>query len=355
MPERVVMRVGEAREIALSSEADLVVSRRGVVDLQHMSGGRWRLTGMRRGFVSVRTQRDEMPSAARFFVEVLDKEADAPVGSGGKLVWPAWLCGANSLVCDSDKGVIDGEAPSLAWLDQAREYCRTHACWVKAEMGESAWRRVNAQYRVRAKAFLLDEGDVEKLGINHDWSVETDWKGTLTRQILSRLEALLRKNQRKIVGEPTLRLRAGVPVKAMAGGEIAVQRRPGGAEEWKAFGLDVTLTVEPRGEGNVLLRYELALHHRMDGGDGKVMSRHGLSGEAVIGMGAPTILGNVDYTVTAESREGIPVLSSIPLIGVFFRMSGDESVRNQLYLMAQVVADEGQGLEEGLASMESGK
>lgn len=401
------LTIGGTAAIEAPADADLRVSRRGVVDLRALGKGRWEVTALRSGFVLIDAASGEAVEAmARWRVRVLPPDA-GPKGPGRAKVapfLPLWLCDEEGVTCDEESRALRGVTASHAvFLGAVRACEEAGDCFFAlalSERGRETWRAELARlfpdfafvvteegfvlgeasctvpprlpeallpkdrlvfrclppqpagaYELAIKVVLVEDGVAEALGFRSGAELALiagrDVGGGAAKTAISaQLEALAEERRVDVIGEPLVRLPAGMETEIAVGGEtgypapsrgISYQSgaaaKVGTAVAWKRHGLALKLTPTPLADGRVHLVFEASLRMR-DGGAGAAPSLSLSSVRSAIDLEAeqPRVAAALDLSsATAQERETVG-LARIPILGPLFRLAARSKNRTRVWL-----------------------
>lgn len=280
------MAMGQTEIATFPADAEVRVTRRGIVDVHHGSDDHWQLTGLRAGFVIVEAVDPETGASIppRYHVTVRPVSRAHPAKSR-----IAWICDAEGIRC-TPTGEIIGTTADWDWYVRAYSVCTdSSTCFFRVRLkaaGQSAAdasirgllgpeyatrllpdgrlvvagpceedgkpRRVSdvihrlgaaassgllslgchadrdhLAYRLSARLFLAEAGTAKRLGFtpNPVLSVASSSippGGPNVAGYSASLAALERERDVQIVGEPLTRLLPDRPVEIVSGGEFQV-------------------------------------------------------------------------------------------------------------------------------------
>ncbi|MCL1972615.1 MAG: type II and III secretion system protein [Endomicrobia bacterium] len=149
-----------------------------------------------------------------------------------------------------------------------------------------------------------------------EWARITNYTATL--------KALETAGAAKVLSKPKLVTKSGSTAKFMVGGEIPIVSTSlnGNSVEWKEYGIimDITPIIMQDGKIDMKLQTELSridYNAPMSGGYYSIAKRQA-SSHIQIKDGETMVLAGLIETTKGNTREGIPILSDIPILGVLF-------------------------------------
>lgn len=155
------------------------------------------------------------------------------------------------------------------------------------------------------------------------------------------LEALVTEGHAKVLSRPRLYVRLGESVDFLSGGEFPVPtstERDGHLYpriEWKSYGL--SMRVKPESGDGVHLSSDVEVDVSETDGSVAVngvpsLNRRKLTTKMESLDGETVLLSGLIRRVTSKQREGVPVLSSIPLLGVLFSTTHDALTESEIVI-----------------------
>ncbi len=175
-------------------------------------------------------------------------------------------------------------------------------------------------------------GDLASSAINYSASV-TSSKGALN--------LLVKKGLAKILARPELFVRTGEEASFHSGGEfpVAYSNASSGTfhrrVDWKPYGL--SLKVKPRSHDHLHIQSDVALElSELNHGAGlegiPSLTRRKLETKTSSLDGETVILSGLLRQVEGKTKEGIPILSDLPLLGDLFGQRGTHTEDTELFM-----------------------
>ncbi|MBP6218945.1 MAG: hypothetical protein KA436_10195 [Oligoflexales bacterium] len=194
-------------------------------------------------------------------------------------------------------------------------------------------------YVLSAKVFLVQKKAAQELGLQSHFEVGLPLH--LNESYLeTRLYAFVKENKAEIIGEPLLWMHRAHEARVQSGGEQLVlgdlveqteHSRKKHSQSWKEYGLDLKASLEPLSRERVLLRYSFIL--RNPGSEsGSSFHLNRLESEVQMKLGESSVVGGVQFQNQGDRDDCIPVLSSLPIIGPFFKLTLSQKSESQIYL-----------------------
>ena len=143
-----VLAPGETTAVSYPEGSDLLLSRRGIVDVFTSGAGQWQLTALRVGLVTVeaRDQASNESRPPRLLIEVrgngTDHRLTSEVSAGAPPAPPQWLCQMTGVQCGGHglpPEMIRGEVSNLEDFRLAKQACdHAPACLFGLELAATA-------------------------------------------------------------------------------------------------------------------------------------------------------------------------------------------------------------------------
>lgn len=136
---KVRINVGQSFIAEFIEGADIVVSKKGIVDIQYIGQGKWKITGMKAGFIIVEAQDLEVDYKKRIFVEVIN-----PKSLSKKELYQHYLHSNIREICKNPTiecadNVISGYTESFMIWIKARKFCaKSFDCIFLLKLSEKA-------------------------------------------------------------------------------------------------------------------------------------------------------------------------------------------------------------------------
>ncbi len=110
------------------------------------------------------------------------------------------------------------------------------------------------------------------------------------------------------------------------------------AFEYENIGLDLTVTPRINPQGMVIMEVKQSAENvggttRIDGNDVPIITTRQINASVAIRSGGTLVLGGLVREDDRESISKVPILGSIPLLGVLFRSKSTETVRTELLVL----------------------
>lgn len=392
---------GEVFETRMGAEAAVQVSRRGIVDVFHAGGDRWTITGLRSGVALVEGREPTDQKTYRWLVRVENQasrraEASFPAWICGQAgircrselgliegtveSWD-WYVRAHEL-CQKRGGCAfqvtltpDGAAEAQRRL--ASRLGADHAIAPTADGGfivhapcdeEARPQRLQdlkdkigraarsglvtigchadrglKTFRLSAHIYQVEESTARRLGFaaTVDGRVATS-PANATGGSLSTLNALESERGVEVVGRPVVRLVPDQEVEIVSGGEFqTIEPRADGQDvsaSWKQTGLTLKVRATPLGPDRARLSLSGALKSRRDNRSLAVSS---IKSSLDARLGIPMLAASLDLESQEHQRDETPGLADLPILGVFFRLKGNDIARSRLLLWLEIAEDDG--------------
>ncbi len=155
------------------------------------------------------------------------------------------------------------------------------------------------------------------------------------------LEALVTQGKAKILSRPRLYVRLGEAVDFFSGGEFPVAtstERDGHLYpkiDWKTFGL--SMKVKPESGDGMHLSSDIEVEISETDASVSVngvpsLSRRKLTTKMESMDGETVLLSGLIRRVSSQTKEGVPLLSSIPLLGILFSRTRDSQTESEIVI-----------------------
>lgn len=369
-PEVVHLNIGDVKVIPAPEDAELEVSKRGVLQIEEESPGNWRLTALTRGFVVLSFKDADLIKRVHVF-------SGADVGKASK---PPDFC-REGIRCAGEM-IIDGETASFdLWLS-AIGHCRVkRGCLFDVNLtgegrdvlldkaAKAIGRSVTIDYRPPDRLIVRQpclDAEAEKtrgkgsmvkghwLGLmTLDEACEVNelevYNATASIMLLSRdatedlgldilhqpMDALgrnmvlepklidqLTASKMAIIAQPTVRLRVGQTAKIASGGEFKVMfadERPEHSvrEGWKRYGVELQFTLRQAAKDLLQVATELSLSSPQGSGQESLQS-HKIASDLLLKLGEKQLVGLTDLYSQVEGERQRSLLSKLPILGPLF-------------------------------------
>jgi hypothetical protein len=388
------MEVGTVKKIKIPLE-DVVMSRKGIVDLYHLSGDEWQLTGLRQGFVILKGGDSEI-SDFRAHINVVGNREKRHAKD-----LPDWICKTEGIICN-EQGVVLGLSADLKWYQTVERYCSLSRCLNQVEMKAEAltvwkdrwvqvlklqgveldmvddklvakvdcrsqtlndWRSYldffssglvldkmlwvrcygdeAKQYRLKSKVFLLDMSRQESKGLASkiDGMIQLNpTKGSVGFE--AELENLLRSNQISVIASPFTRVLNGQAATIGSGGERPyliheLEEKKGAQHVMLEYGVDLKFEIFGIAENNVRINYLFKIKNPIHDGSRSSFAVNRSEGELVLSLNHPTIVTSIDVRSQLNAEQQPFLLHSLPILGPIFksRTNGDHHIKLIFWLL----------------------
>lgn len=393
------LTVGQSSYLAGTQSDDLLASRKGIIDLYFTRDKKWRITGLRPGFLSIR-------SANKQWMITVIKAENNKASNRQKI--PEWICKLPGVSCHHQAKILSGNFHDRYTYLQAQDWCRSHlACLFTASLSLKEQRLLISDlmkhvpqktsismtanqlpviemecssgsdaplkdstfkessllssliqrkliqikcrqqkpqmiWAIKSKIFLTSHQQIVERGFQFSTQpgIELTKTLNLTGKILSKLNDLATKNQAKIIAEPLILVQEGVKSKVTSGGEFSSQIPWSSADKrsriyWKEYGISLEAQVLRSDKNYVALEYQMTLKQPSQGNQGHLNSQF-LKSQMTLPHNTPVLAGQVKLNHHRDGKEHSPALSDIPLIGPLFRKSADQKDDSTLFVWFEV-------------------
>lgn len=391
--ENVHIGIGESHTVDQLENADLQVSRKSVIDAYYVGKGRWRLTGLRNGFVILVWRDETSREVGRLHMTV--GKLRSPFGGQ----FPAAFCNSRKKIrCDYQEKRISGELDDFRlWLYLKSMCLMKEGClfsirlsadalikyrnWLNASLGDSYQVKITGsglalvgadclkrdhkahvhqierltqgrvpttefvvlckeslgEFIVSAKIVAVDRSALSELGLRFE-----DDPGLLNSakaDLLSvKLTSLVRNRRARTISEPWLRVGLGREATLHSGGEMLVrnQQAPTGdvaTSTWKRLGLELKVKVL-RAKGNeITMSYSVAIGHKQSF---RQLRKNSVSAEIGLQAGERVLVGSAEMRSLVTAGESDFSFQNIPILGPLFRVRSKQSQHMKLFVWLKV-------------------
>lgn len=135
--QEINMIIGDSRTLKFSPQADMQVSRRGIVSLVHRGEGEWLVTALRAGVVTLTAGENETIQHYILRIQSLDNEANTRTEFINNDL-PSWLCSTPGIACDHAARIVRGKMEDAGRFTQAKAWCLHHGCQFLLQLSANA-------------------------------------------------------------------------------------------------------------------------------------------------------------------------------------------------------------------------
>jgi len=179
------------------------------------------------------------------------------------------------------------------------------------------------------------------------------------------LSALSSNGLSQLLAQPTLLVRSGEKASFLAGGEFPVpvpQSNGGGGGntisiQYKEFGVRLSVTPYVLSENNIVLRLapevsELDYNNgvQLQGYTVPGIRRRSTETTVELGSGQSFVIAGLNYTNSSITKEKVPFLGDLPVLGAFFKRQQNQKERQELIIVATPRLVEPESVRPTLAS-----
>ncbi|MCB9229957.1 MAG: hypothetical protein H6618_10140 [Deltaproteobacteria bacterium] len=397
--EKLSLEPGASATIRGQGNGDLLVSKKGILDIFHIRDVTWKITALREGLVSIRSGQSQwMVTVTKTHKKKAEDEFSIP----------DWIC--TQLNCDQQKRIISGQSSGRHEFIQALRWCQKHSpCLFTAQLEKTEKERlfreaedllrtqdascqnsgglrvcdipcntekqeltVNKTFRqhpltnpllkaglialrcrqplaeklwsVKAKIYFTSQHDSVLKGFDHSVNLSLRIPGdpTLSAGLMSRLEALLAEKHARVIGEPLIVLRQGTQGEIQSGGEIPVMSYAKNQKShdkhihrWKSFGLKFQVRVTGSHHGKALIQYSLRFRQPTHG-EKSTFNSEKISSEISAPLAVPVLAGQTSIHSDMMSDKQRPFLATLPLVGPLFKSSSTTDGQSGLWVWVEV-------------------
>lgn len=162
------------------------------------------------------------------------------------------------------------------------------------------------------------------------------------------LSALSTNGLSQLLAQPTLMVRSGEKASFLAGGEFPIpvpQSSGGGGNaisiQYKEFGVRLTVTPYVLSENNIVLKIAPEVSE-LDYNNGVQLQGYVVPGirrrstetTVELGSGQSFVIAGLNYTNSSVSKDKVPFLGDLPVLGAFFKRQQNQKERQELIIVA---------------------
>ncbi len=331
--ETVELEVAQSYVFTTPEDATLKISKKGVVDVFAISPGRWRVTALRRGLISIRWLGAQEEVLGRIYIHVSSFNAKSVDN------FPRWVCKKKQVSCDARVGVIRGVIDDeYSWVKAFNECQKSLKCFFQLKLTTEAKSRLEVyeasqseRYVVRTHIVLANKKDAEKFGITarymksnpnfFDFDInDEDQKQKFT-----------------LLGEPSVVCQLGKKAIIRSGGEVESfyqrsDKRSPLVSYWKKYGMLLESKLSRITQNLYKVDARIELSRRSNGG----LQSHELTTSIPIMLEKRVMLGVVEFQ-SDESKVLTPFhLDQVPIIGPWFSFRTSDRVSSLLIIFLHV-------------------
>ncbi|QZP08720.1 pilus assembly protein N-terminal domain-containing protein [Caenibius sp. WL] len=162
------------------------------------------------------------------------------------------------------------------------------------------------------------------------------------------LSALSSNGLSQLLAQPTLLVRSGETAEFLAGGEFPVPVPSGNGTggntisiDYKEFGVKLKVTPVVLSRDNIILRLAPEVSE-LDYGNGVQLQGYVVPGirrrsaetTVELGSGQSFVIAGLNYSMSSVTKDKLPLLGDIPIIGAFFKRQQNQKERQELIIVA---------------------
>lgn len=162
------------------------------------------------------------------------------------------------------------------------------------------------------------------------------------------LSALSSNGLSQLLAQPTLLVRSGEKASFLAGGEfpVPIPQSNGGTGntisiQYKEFGVRLSVTPYVLSENNIVLKLAPEVSE-LDYNNGVQLSGYVVPGirrrsaetTVELGSGQSFVIAGLNYTNSTVTKDKVPFLGDIPVLGAFFKRQQNQKERQELIIVA---------------------
>ena len=130
--KKIELGVGESTFVEVKDHYSLKLSRRGIVDISYEQSGRWKVTGLKPGFVLLKifNYEDKLDSQFNLWVKDMRRK---------KNDFPSWVCEQKEVECSDYNQTILGKISDPILFYKAKSWCQNKSnCYFKAFLDDTS-------------------------------------------------------------------------------------------------------------------------------------------------------------------------------------------------------------------------
>ena len=160
----------------------------------------------------------------------------------------------------------------------------------------------------------------------------------LSLDFSSKIDLLIQEKKIKLIAQPSIFLSLGLESRIKSGGELPFEKegrtysRSFSTTSWKAYGMDLKLTVFNFDDNKFRVNYNLSV--KVPSYDSLSSFRsYEISGSKIIQLEHSHIVGEIKYLTHHQSHKDFDFLQKIPIISPLFSYAFSQKGKNHLYLI----------------------
>jgi hypothetical protein len=379
------LSVGESRGYDLPPYDYVEVSRKGLIEVVYEeTKRRWKITGLRAGFVVVSffEQKEAPAPSEKLYVEVIQPKDPKREE----------VCDLPGVRCRDKKSLISGEISNFMDFFYAKHLCRkTTGCFFALTLTQEG--RQNAalyaeneiqnkhllytvspsgllqmsgncpekpisfgffseptqsipckgqdapkeMFQIYGKVLLMSSLTAKELGLDTVLDAKGSLKQGVSWDLGSALKASMQKDQIRVLAEPNIRVFMGEKATLHSGNEFAVreEKEEKSYTNWKETGVKLEAQINP-GDGladRVFLDYDFFLKTKEK--ESAALGAHQLKSRILMTLGKSQVVGGAEFEKDEEGSQGLP-FQGIPIIGPLVMGSKKRRAQFQVHLWLEV-------------------
>lgn len=288
---KLMLTVGETRELKLEKAVKVHVTRKGIIHLIHLKDDLWQITALRSGVVAIESKVAEMGTKT-IYVQVTH-----PMPSNGRNLKSAGFEKSNC----SKSTLIN-----------------------------------STQYEVRTIVEMANQINTSSTG--EGLAAAIHWTpGVTTSKIALDSSIFATEQDRKIIGDPVITANPCVAIEIHAGGEERIESRFDGdstTSTWKLHGLAINMELIPISSERLRIPYRISLRTPTKGSGSYTLSEAKASLDTTVGH--RKLAAIINLSSRFGDRKSSFFMASVPIIGPLLTGRSDSSSLSKLIIWIEV-------------------
>jgi hypothetical protein len=394
--KKIELKVGESTSLTIKEHYNLKLSRKGIVDMSYRQKDSWKITGLKPGFVLLKTINYEDTPTSQIHIWVKDSSKKKTT------FFPQWMCSQKNIICKHNHQTLEGQSHNPHFFYKAKSWCQAkNNCYFKTKLnalGQTAAKKslrkhflhekitvfangdtsviincnskdnvktkttkelkktinhkqyfvkclhetTKEQYKISAKIFVTEKSHNKQVGLDSNLNTNLSSNTGISADASLTLKSLLNTNTTQIIGEPFIISKSGQQNLIKTGSEFPTKTSSSKNLSlhphviWKEYGLSLQTTVFPLLHKKVEFHYEFQL--KTPGLAQKISSlkTNKIKGNIEIPLSSPIILGGVLYNIKKTSNSTFAFIKKIPILSPLLKLKNFKKTYVYMYLSIRV-------------------